>query len=724
MVSRRSSPIKTLGLALLSASLVAAGGDEEWEYRQLLKRSNTVTTPSSLSGKTFDYVIVGGGTAGLVIANRLTADSKITVAVIEAGTVPAAGSDAAFAMESPGQAYFDGEIPSGCVATMTSDYDWHYNTVAQTGLNNRTIYWPRGKTLGGSSAVNGLFMTRASQIEHDAWAALNPGSSSTWGWDGIYPYMKKSETWTDATAENVALAGMVTNASYHGTSGPIHYSYPGFFYEQTSNWIPTCEAVGVSQVDPAGGETWGSYVVTSAINPDGWVRSDAKTGYLDSAANRTNLVVLSGYQATKINFNGVNATGVTFAASATGTTYTVSASSEVILSAGVIGTPQLLLVSGVGPKAQLEALDIDVVVDLPGVGMQLVDHLSGQLAFNATTTVDYTGDMIENDPTFAAEQKALFLAGNATSLYNSPNDAIAYINADILMGSTAAAEYIAAVKANQSATVAAYSAYSTDSTVLAGYNATYTSELNDILPTNVGQAEIIFDNTGTYGGYGNGTKTVVIQAAIQHPLSRGSVTINSTSTFDAPLIDPGYLNHPADIIILREAFKWARTLSQTAPLSEILTTELSPGSAVSTDAEWEDWIRTAVSTEYHPSGSCSMLPLDNGGCVDTHNRVYGTNNLRVIDSSIVPFSFAAHMTAPLYGIAELSYAILANDIAAASSSASATSTGSSDNGVVTVTDSSSSAAATSTSTTSAGSRLTVGRMAAALFTAVLGYALC
>ncbi|CEQ42600.1 SPOSA6832_04432 [Sporobolomyces salmonicolor] len=664
--------------ALASSAHATAAGN--WK----LKQRSTVTDASSLSDQTFDYVIVGGGTAGLVIANRLSENSSITVAVIEAGTDGSAVEDSILA---PAQAYFSG------IANIDSPYDWQYDTVNQSELNNREIYWPRGKLLGGSSAVNGLYMIRQSEIEQDSWGSL-VDDQATWGWDAVYPYLKKSETWTPPSDYHISEADMTLNASLHGTDGPIHYSYPGLFYNSTYEWMPTLENMGISTRDPAGGENWGCFIATSAINPTNWTRSYSKTGYLDPIDYRTNLVVLSGFQAQKIVFDGTTATGVQFAASANGTTYTVSASQEVILSAGVIGSPQLLQVSGVGASDLLTPLGINVVYELPGVGMHLTDHLSGAITLN--TSFPFSGDPMETNTTYAAEQLALWKAGDPNSLYTSPNDAVAYVNltarnlsAPGLFGEEAAQQLIEEIKANQSALV---TAYSTNTNIQAGYNATYSAELRDVYPSAVGQAEILLANTGTYGGYGDAV-TVQIQAAIQHPLSRGSVKINSTSTFDKPQIDPGYLtqcvvllflapaerltqpspsicNSPADIQILRQAFKFARNVSQTAPFSEYVLNELSPGSAVQTDGG-------VVSTEYHPAGTCSMLPESEGGVVDNAMRVYGVSGLRVIDSAVVPLGMSAHMfcspslylrtlannpckfqTAPLYGIAERAYDLL------------------------------------------------------------------
>ncbi|GAA6062424.1 hypothetical protein JCM10212_006059 [Sporobolomyces blumeae] len=690
-------------VATLASSAVATAHVVKQPIDWRLKERSTVTDASSLADQTFDYVIVGGGTAGLVIANRLTENSSVTVAVIEAGTDGSAVEDKILA---PAQAYFAG------IANADSDYDWKYNTVAQAELDNREIYWPRGKVLGGSSAVNGLYMIRQSEIEQNSWASLlDSASSSSWNWDAVYPNLKKSETWTPPSDYYIDEASMVLNSTLHGHDGPIHYSYPGIFYNSTFEWIPTLANLGIDTRDPAGGEVWGAFIATSAINPSNWTRSYAKTGYLDPVDYRTNLVVLTGYQATKIVFDGTTATGIEFAASASGDKYTVSARQEVILSGGVIGSPQLLQVSGVGPSDLLTSLGINVVYDLPGVGQHLTDHLSGAITLN--TSFPFSGDPIETNETYAAEQLALWKAGDASSLYTSPNDAVAYVDLETLFGAEAAAQFMTELRANQSSAV---SAYSSNAQVAAGYNATYSADINDIYPTSVGQAEILLSNTGTYGGYPDAV-TVQIQAALQHPMSRGSVNINSTSTFDAPQIDPGYLTHPADIQILREAFKFARKISQTAPFSDYVYSELSPGSAVSTDAEWETWIRGVVSTEYHPASTCALLPLELGGVVDASMRVYGVSGLRVIDSSMVPISFSAHMTAPLYGLAERAAEILATspkavggtvDSTSTSSSSSASSGTASSNETGSKSSSTSNAKATSANNATSASSRTIG----------------
>ncbi|SCZ99033.1 BZ3500_MvSof-1268-A1-R1_Chr3-1g05774 [Microbotryum saponariae] len=606
---------------------------------------NPFSTPDVLAGKTFDYVIVGGGTTGLVLASHLSKDASKRVAVIEAG------KDGGEVMHDhilpPARAYLN------TLSTPTSDYDWHYQTTPQRGLDGRQVFLPRwvrsigtssdeGKVLGGSSAVNHLYMVQQSKIEQDAWA--DQVGTEDWSWNTLYPYLKKTENYSAPL--HIDETKMVVDENVHGKGGPIHYSYPGYNYPSLDTWIDTLGHLGIESRDPGGGNSYGAFIAPSSINPDGWERSYAKNGYLDPVADRPHLVVLTGHQVTKINFNGTTATSVSFASGANRTVYTVSATKEIILCAGAIGTPQLLLVSGVGPRSQLEALQIPIVMNLPGVGKHLRDHLSGSLTFDVTGRVDVTAELLERNATFAAQQMTMWQLWDPSSLYNAPDNALAYLNLTTLLGPDNAEAFLSQLREYKPIAVAGYS---NDESVQKGYDAVYDSEVNTIYPSVIG------------GIYGNSTLTLSLQASLQHPLSRGSITINSTSTFSPPVIDPGYLTHPGDIQVFREAFKFARKVSQTPPLSTLVVTEITPGTgSVSSDEEWEDWIRNSTTTSHHPTSTCSMLPLSLGGVVDLSLRVYNLIGLRIVDASVIPISMSAHPTAPLYGLAERASELILN----------------------------------------------------------------
>jgi choline dehydrogenase len=228
------------------------------------------------------------------------------------------------------------------------------------------------------------------------------------------------------------------------------------------------------------------------------------------------------------------------------------------------------------------------------------------------------------------------------------NSAVAYVNATNMFG--------AGLSALQTQIQGQIDQYipdtSTDQSVIAGYKVIYDVTANTILTSPIGQIELVI---------GLMTDGIIqIGANLQHPFSHGSITINSTNPLDYPLVNPNYLNHPADVTILREGVKLARRLGNAAPLASSMISEQTPGPSIQTDEEWEVFIRESVFTEYHPSSTCAMLPLEHGGVVDAHLRVYGLANVRVADASVPPISFAAHLMAPTYGLAEQASTIIRN----------------------------------------------------------------
>lgn len=589
-----------------------------------------VVDPSAVETN-YDFIICGGGLAGLVIASRLSEDKNKTVLVIEAG-------DTGYAVQSsinvPGNAYYS--------SLLNSDYDWQYKTQPQTSLGNRVLDWPRGRLLGGSTAVNGLYLVRPSTLEVNAWTSLAGDSNNTyWGWDNFFESMKKSETFTPPSADIATQAGIQYIAENHGYDGPLSYSYPGYILPIVGEWTSVLEGIGiVTSPDPNGGQGWGGFIATSSINPTNWTRSYSRSAYIDNLPPRSNLAILPNARVLKIetqtNLNGsVIATGVTYSTSPTGPSITVKANKEVILTAGAVGSPQLLMLSGIGNKKELEQVNITSVVDLPGVGQHVQDHLSAQVIFKTTAA------------TAASELTNATLTNGSETFLSFVNSAIAYANITDLFGDydvTFQSEVAANLTWAQQNIIP-----STDPTVLAGYAATYTVGTDIVLKSKVGQVELLLGLTGTALG---GQDSIAIQAALQHPFSRGRLWLTSASAWEYPLIDPNYLSHPADVLMLREGLKLARKLGQTEPLSTFITSEVSPGAVISTDAEWDAWIPTVAVTEYHPSCTCSMMPLELGGVIGPDLRVHGVTNLRVADSSIYPIQFAAHLMAPTYGLAE------------------------------------------------------------------------
>ncbi|KAJ7265370.1 hypothetical protein B0H12DRAFT_1011456 [Mycena haematopus] len=599
------------------------------------RRSTTDFT--QLADKTFDFIIVGGGTAGLALAARLAEWTNITVAVIEAGTD---GTQYQDQITVPGMSYINS-------LTGTS-YDWQYTTTPQTNAGGNVLSWPRGKGLGGSSAINGGFWCRGSTAEYDAWNTLQNGESGAedWGWDTMQAYTNKAENFTPMSDANAATMSVTHDVNAHGTSGPIHASYSWFQFPQLANWIPTMVAMGLpNALDPANGTNVGVSFVPSIINPANGSRSDSNFGYIAPYAG-TNLVILTGYQVTQINWNSTTAGaavagGVTFAASAEDRAYTVNAAKEVILCGGTIGSAQVLQLSGVGPTSLITSLGMETVIDLPGVGANLQDHLSAAIFLNATD--ENTWAALKFDQDLWNAQLAIWKE-NGTGMWTYLNEATAYPAMAHLMGSNVSTWLGSLDLATALSTSA--SAASMDPTVSAGVQAQYTILADWAASASIGQVELIFNMFGAAAG------EIGIQFCIQHPFSRGYVQINSTSAFDAPVINPNYLSVSYDADIMRAAFRYVRQIMGTAPISSVIAVETFPGAGTIADVDIDYYIAHNSATEYHPTGTNSMLPLALGGVVNTSLVVYGTANVRVVDVSIVPLSVSAHTMTAAYGIAE------------------------------------------------------------------------
>ncbi|KAG8923332.1 hypothetical protein FRC00_006374, partial [Tulasnella sp. 408] len=423
-----------------------------------LEDRGIVTSPETFAATNFDFVVVGGGTAGLTVAARLAEEEGWTVGVIEAGQY------------RPNDALID--VPKNFGAAVgNANYDWLYATVPQTNLNGKVVRHPRrhankhhsGKVLGGSSAINFEMFNRPAKGEFSGWSALNLGLGS-WSWSGLLPYFKKSETYkpprpedvfplasttrrrafqrrqntTDAadafyTAADSALGPTALDVddllaaasdgsdtvskrddAYHGSSGPVHASHNEWYSDLAHPYILSMNSLGVStNFNPDSGDNVGIYNCPASVDRDAGVRSYAAPAYYAPNAAKTNFLVLTGAQATKINWKSSNVDGLAVAESVSfavnGVSYTAQASKEVILSGGVFNTPQLLELSGVGNPSIINPLGITTKINLPGVGENLQDHAMIPLSF--TIKSDYlTWDELRNNATFAAEAAAEYAA--------------------------------------------------------------------------------------------------------------------------------------------------------------------------------------------------------------------------------------------------------------------------------------------------------------------------
>ncbi|KAF7984519.1 hypothetical protein HWV62_13683 [Athelia sp. TMB] len=502
--------------------------------------------------------------------------------------------------------------------------------------------------LGGSSALNFMVWNRPSRSEYDAWEKLG---NEGWNWDSMISYMKKAEDYHPPSAEQAASLHTQPPPSALGKDGPLKVSFVKYVSKVTNLWVPALVSLGVKKNgDTFSGTNAGASCEPSGINPVNSTRSYSTTAYLIPNAFRKNLAVLTGALVAKINWAAdkqagkVIASRVTFSSS--GKTYTIKAKKEVIVSSGSVNTPQILELSGISSSSILAKAGIKQIVNLPSVGENLQDHSAISAVWERTDS-GVTFDTLHNNATFAAEQAALY-ANNSVSILDQVDPAISYVPLSTLVGDSTAREIIAeAVK------------YVNESK--APYKKTLQQQLaflqDDSAP--VTQMELI----GVDGFFvsfqtpaPNKTYTTFI-ALQQHLLSRGSIHINSSDPSHYPIIDANYFSAPFDATVATAGLAYLRKIAASPEYVEILGAEVVPG----TGADLLNYTRSHLDTEYHPIGTASMLPRNEGGVVDSSLKVYGTANVRVVDASIIPLHVSAHIQATIYAIAEKAAHIILAD---------------------------------------------------------------
>jgi choline dehydrogenase-like flavoprotein len=529
-------------------------------------------------------------------------------------------------------------IPGMKGSTIGTSYDWNFTSIAQPGANGRVLSFPRGKVLGGSSALNLMVWNRASVAEYDAWEELgNPG----WNWDSMKSAMIKSENFTNLHPEDSGVAE-------RGTNGPVHNIINRFIPVYQKFWVPTLEALGLSHnLESLGGDPLGVMYQPSSIKSPEWERSYSANAYLPEAGS--NLDLLLETQVSRINLEAsdtgdTKATGVTLQ---NGTV--ITARNEVILSAGSIQSPGLLELSGIGQKSVLDAAGITQIIDLPGVGENLQDHPRISLVYQLTP--NYTSfDELRLNATYASEQLALWFAGNL-SRYDYTGSGISLLNWKQAVGNDSELVSLARDAVGNST------------------NVVEQKKLTFITDDSVAKTEIIFSdgNQGLKGYPAQGTPLygqsfLTIIPVLMHHLSRGSVHITSSNITDHPTFNPNYLSTEYDLQAVVEMVKYSRRIAQTEPMASAFVSEYEPGlDAVSTEEELVNFAKSGILTVNHPACTCPMLPKKDGGVVDPRLRVWGTTNLRVVDASIIPVLIASHIQTAVYGIAERAAEMIVED---------------------------------------------------------------
>ncbi|KAM5536363.1 hypothetical protein V8D89_009961 [Ganoderma adspersum] len=574
--------------------------------------SNFLTTLDQVSGKSFDYVIVGGGTAGLVVAARFSEDPTKSVLVLEAGGAHL-GDPMVDLPASYGKSF------------KNEEYDWAFTTVPQKHAENTSFFWPRGKGLGGSSATNFYVWNRPGEEDINAWERLgNPG----WNWKNFLRYSIKSEKFIPASKEATKAERLTYDEKVHGTDGPIVLAWPNTRPGWDVALQDTAEALGFPRlVEPQGGDRVGFGMDLSTVDP----RTNKRVTSVQ-AGERPNLKVLVNAPVARVLFTQGEgeefiANGVEFLFGGRRHSVSITTNGEVILSAGAIKSPQILELSGIGDPKILSALGIETKVDLPSVGMNAQDHLFAGIAYELKEPEKYNTLDPLLDPVTVEEHLKLYAEGKGLLTLGVVGVAMAPLKAI----SDRAAEIEGAAPTDNGGDVPG----------LAEQRAEQVARFEE------GAANGEFVTIPAF--YSFPTRVSVHDA---QPFSRGTIHAASPDPLAPPEIDPHYFEEDIDRLTFIEQVKFARKLAQTEPFACVLGREVNPGPDVRSDADISLWLKKYLTTVHHTSSTCSMLPRDKGGVVDPELRVYGTRGLRVVDLSVVPLIPSAHTQSIVYAVAE------------------------------------------------------------------------
>lgn len=523
--------------------------------------------------KHWDYIIVGAGSAGCVLANRLSACGRHSVLLIEAG-----GSDA-----HPATA-----MPLGFMAMSgRRDTDWGYASEPEPRLGGRRVPLPRGRMIGGSSSTNGMIYMRGHPRDYDGWAA---DGCDGWSHADVLPYFRRMErSWRG-------------ECDAHGDSGPLpvrEVRHDGLLMEPVMSAL---DAAGYRRSDDLSGSMNEGYASCEVTVDERGRRASAARAYLKPARSRWNLQTYSGTQVSRLLFDGMRCTGVEVARA--GWTEQLHARREVIVAGGSYNSPQLLMLSGVGPTAQLRAHGIDVVADLPGVGRNLSEHPMVYAQFAAAKPVSFLNELRIDRAARSALRWAMLGTGPfATQVTSSA----------VMMRTTPDLDR-------------------PDIQLM-------------FLPVRL-DAKLWAPGIGKRQRHQ--FSVMVIQL---HPESRGHVELRSADPRDAPRIHLNLLAHERDYAELRRGIAAVRRIFATPPLSEITAEELKPGVAATDDAALDTFLRDHLRVTQHPVGTCRM-GRGPGAVTDPALRVRGVIGLRVVDASVMPTVPGGNTNAPVIMIAE------------------------------------------------------------------------
>jgi choline dehydrogenase len=523
----------------------------------------------------FDFIVVGAGSAGCVLASRLTEDLGCRVLLLEAG-----GADDSSSIRIPA---FYGRLQD-------SPFDWADRTVPQAHLNGRRVFVPQGRVLGGSSSINYMIYIRGNRGDYDGW---RHSGAEGWAYDDVFPYFLKAE------------GNQTLSDRYHSAAGPLTVSDHAPSNPLVERYFAAAQEVGIRFNPDFNGEFQegcGPMQATLANR----ARCSAADAYLHPARARPNLTVLTHAHATKLRFDRTRAVGVEYLRF--GAVEQADAAVEVIVSAGALRSPQLLMLSGIGPKTELERRGIDVRLDLPGVGKNLQDHLHTRVRCEITQPLTFAGLPDEMKAAARREYKATRSGPLGSN----------FLEAGAFVKSEPEEDY-------------------------PGLQLFFLMMLAPDYP-----------EAGPTNRHG-----VTLTAYVNRPLSRGEITLASSDPLDRPVIDFNYLSEPDDMRCAIAGVRWNLRILYAKAFDDIRGEELAPGVESRSDADIESFVRRTASTTWHPAGTCKM-GNDEMAVVDDRLSVRGVEALRVVDASIMPKIVSGNTHAPTVMIAEKAADLIRN----------------------------------------------------------------